>query len=157
MNYVDFLRSMNNATEIWKKEAEKWLRQKAIEIMEKEYNRFDTLTLIHDYMIEKEKQDERWQALTEDGRQARIASYQELLKLQREEADSYLITIEDLEKLYGKHNLRLPIKKEGWVNVYDCGKGDRLCKLILPTEEEAKENISDEYHYIATVKIEWEE
>ena len=57
-------------------------------------------------MAEKEQQDERWQALTEDGRQARIASYQELLKLQKEEADSYLITIEDLEKLYGKHNLQ---------------------------------------------------
>lgn len=55
--------------------------------------------------MDKQAQDKRWQALSEDGRQARIASYQELLKLQTEEANSYLITIEDLEKLYGKHNL----------------------------------------------------
>ena len=105
MNYVDFLKGMNNATEIWKKEAEKWVHKRAKEIIEEESEKFDTLIEIQNYMIDKQAQDERWKALTEDGRQARIASYNELLKLQKEEANSYLITIEDLEKLYGKHNL----------------------------------------------------
>ena len=67
--------------------------------------------------MDKQAQDARWQALTEDGRQARIASYKELLKLQKEEADSYLITIEDLEKLYGKHNLNPKTTPKTWEDV----------------------------------------
>lgn len=55
--------------------------------------------------MNKEQQDKNWRELSEDGKQSRIASYQELLKLQKEGKDSYLITIEDLEKLYGSHNL----------------------------------------------------
>ena len=69
--------------------------------------------------MDKQAQDERWQALTEDGRKSRIASYKELLKLNKEEADSYLITIEDLEKLYGKHNLNPEPQIKTWEDVED--------------------------------------
>ena len=74
--------------------------------------------------MDKQAQDERWQALTEDGRQARIASYKELLKLQKEEADSYLITIEDLEKLYGTHNLNPEPQIKTWEDVEEYYKNE---------------------------------
>ena len=91
-------------------------------------NPIDTLIEIQNYMIDKQAQDERWQALTEDGRQARIASYKELLKLQKEEADSYLITIEDLEKLYGSHNLNPKPQIKTWDDV------EKECGDILNTD-----------------------
>lgn len=117
MNNNVFLQGMREATEKWKQEAEKWLYKRAKEIIEEESEKFDTLIEIQNYMMDKQAQDERWKALTEDGRQARIAGYQELLKLPREEANRCLITIEDLEELYGKHNLNPEPQIKEWKDV----------------------------------------
>ena len=49
-----------------------------------------------------------------------------------------------------------PIKKEGWVNIYNDGSnittGD-----VYSNKEEAIKNINFKCNYITTVKIEWEE
>ena len=51
-----------------------------------------------------------------------------------------------------------PIKREGWTNVYkDKDGGVYLSGLIFESEKEAKEAVNGNNHYIATIKIEWEE
>ena len=51
----------------------------------------------------------------------------------------------------------LPIKKEGWVNIYKMGiKKTRQCGNIFETEKEAL-NFKGDKNYIASIKIEWEE
>ena len=102
--------------------------------------------------MDKQAQDERWQALTEDGRQARIASYKELLKLQKEEADSYLITIEDLEKLYGKHNLNPePLTPKTWEDVEKEGLDEFEYELDKPNSSKKDSKIAMKCQ--ATLKI----
>ena len=48
-----------------------------------------------------------------------------------------------------------PIKKEGWINVYNVHSLDVTGKNIYPTEEAALANKG--FDCIATIKIEWEE
>lgn len=51
-----------------------------------------------------------------------------------------------------------PIKKEGWVNVFESTKGYKYCyKSIFPSEKEARCAGETYKTYIATVKVEWEE
>lgn len=50
----------------------------------------------------------------------------------------------------------VPIKREGWVNVY---KDDKTIYTgdIYPSEKEAKEDKGDDLYYVTTTKIKWEE
>ena len=51
-----------------------------------------------------------------------------------------------------------PIKREGCTNIYkDKDGGVYLSGLIFESEKEAKEAVNGNNHYIATIKIEWEE
>ncbi len=51
-----------------------------------------------------------------------------------------------------------PIKKEGWVNIYNYGS-NRTTGDVYSNKEEAIKNINfnSNFKYITTVKIEWEE
>ena len=51
-----------------------------------------------------------------------------------------------------------PIKKEGWVNIYNDGN-NRTTGDVYSNKEEAIKNINfnSNFKYITTVKIEWEE
>lgn len=49
-----------------------------------------------------------------------------------------------------------PIKKEGWVNIYNDGN-NRTTGDVYSNKEEAIKNINFKCKYITTVKIEWEE
>lgn len=49
-----------------------------------------------------------------------------------------------------------PIKKEGWVNIYNYGS-NRKTGDVYSNKEEAIKNINFKCKYITTVKIEWEE
>ena len=64
-------------------------------------------------------------------------------------------TSDGLFNKYGdcQHNddlMMLPEKKEGWVNVY-------ALNTCYSSKEEAEANIDQDYEYVRTVKIEWEE
>lgn len=49
-------------------------------------------------------------------------------------------------------------KKEAWTNVYkDKNGGIYLSGLIFESEKEAKEAVNGNNHYVATIKIGWEE
>lgn len=51
-----------------------------------------------------------------------------------------------------------PTKREGWVNVYKFEDDSfYLSGLIFESEKEAKDAVNGNNHYIATIKIEWEE
>lgn len=51
------------------------------------------------------------------------------------------------------------IKREGWVNIYECKNDTRTLGCLFSSEEEAIENklIGHVSGYIKTIKIEWEE
>ena len=94
MNYTDYLKSINDAIEIWKKEAEKWLHKRAKEIIEEESEKFDTLKIIKEYMIDKQAQDERWNKLSQEEREGLMEAY-------KRNPDSCLFST----RYFGSHNL----------------------------------------------------
>ena len=49
----------------------------------------------------------------------------------------------------------VPIKKEGWVNIYQDNK--LKCNSIFDTKEKAEEIGRSSDNYITTIKIEWEQ
>lgn len=53
--------------------------------------------------------------------------------------------------------INIPVKREGWVNIYHSTRADGLeCGTVHPTEADAK-GCARLVDAIATVKIEWEE
>ena len=50
----------------------------------------------------------------------------------------------------------IPIKREGWVNIYNFEENRIVTGDVYLNKEEAIKNIRDK-KYIATVKVEWEE
>ena len=61
--------------------------------------------------------------------------------------DGYIV---DSQNPKDEDLMKLPEKKEGWVNIYDD-------MIIYESEEEAKIGIATARNYIATTKVEWEE
>lgn len=56
--------------------------------------------------MKREEQDKRWAELSDDGKQARIKAYNELLEMNsNSDLWTYNFALHDLEELYGKHNL----------------------------------------------------
>ena len=49
----------------------------------------------------------------------------------------------------------VPIKKEGWVNIYQ--DNELKCNSIFDTKEKAEEIGKSSDNYITTIKIEWEQ
>ena len=50
-----------------------------------------------------------------------------------------------------------PVKKSGWINLYRVDSITTLGAQVYNTEEEAKSVARNEFSYISTTKIEWEE
>lgn len=50
----------------------------------------------------------------------------------------------------------VPIKKEGWVSVYKTKLGYIYLSEVFGSKEEA-EDMAEQYNYVTTTKIEWEE
>lgn len=50
-----------------------------------------------------------------------------------------------------------PVKREGWVNLYRSKNGDIYPSPIYNTKDEAIASKRGVYHYIDTLKLEWEE
>lgn len=50
-----------------------------------------------------------------------------------------------------------PEKHEGWVNLYRSALDVTYAGCVYTSKKEAEECIDDSGHYVATVKIEWEE
>ena len=48
-----------------------------------------------------------------------------------------------------------PIKREGWINIYDSDSS--FYRNIYKTKEDAIDGINENFMYLATIKIEWEE
>lgn len=161
-----FFQNMQELTAKWKVEAEKWLYKRAKEILEEESSKSDTLKIIQEDMIEKDKQDELWKVLSEETKQEYREKYKFHLADSKREMKlidgAYDLTVlrshtivDELVNMFGIHNLNPgSVKKEGWVNVYKDG-----CHLvgykIYSTKEEAER--AEGEHYITSVKIEWEE
>ena len=55
----------------------------------------------------------------------------------------------DFDKQNDEDLMMLPEKKEGWINIYK--------EQCYKTKEEAVQNKCDDYAYIDTIKVEWEE
>ena len=49
------------------------------------------------------------------------------------------------------------VKKSGWINLYRVDSITTLGAQVYNTEEEAKSVARNEFSYISTIKIEWEE
>ena len=50
-----------------------------------------------------------------------------------------------------------PTKKEGWMNLYKNRNGAYPSNFIFESEKEAKKAVNGNNHYVATIKIDWEE
>lgn len=48
-----------------------------------------------------------------------------------------------------------PVKREGWINIYDSNSS--FCRNIYKTKEDAIDGINENFMYLTTIKIEWEE
>ena len=48
-----------------------------------------------------------------------------------------------------------PIKREGWINIY--GSDSIFYRNIYKTKEDAIDGINENFMYLTTIKIEWEE
>ncbi len=112
---------------------------------------------------------------TRDGRKVRIVCYD--LKAEHRRSYPLVALVEDNEEgeyietyseqgvaygdVQGADNdlMMLPEKHEGWVNVYDTGKGHSVYQSkVYDTEEEAKKGlpVCTSFNMI-TVKLEWKE
>ncbi len=108
--------------------------------------------------------------ITRDGKSARIICTDRVCKTHtilallfededrdREEVYQYTSKGEYYPNASSPHDLFfVPIKKEGWINVYrgNGGYNTFVCNRIFATKEEAQKKEKD---LIATIKIEWEE
>ena len=105
--------------------------------------------------------------MTRDGRKARILC----TDMKNEQPILALVTERDIEDIhfyyqngawcneFPENKLDLffaPIKREGWINIYqDSNKYPRTGNIYKTKEEAITNKVSD--NYIATIKIEWEE
>lgn len=109
--------------------------------------------------------------ITRDGKSARIICTDRVCKTHtilallfedgdrdREEVYQYTSKGEYYSNASSPHDLFfVPVKKEGWINIY------KINSIISPgpraydTKKEAESAAGDKSYYIATIKIKWEE
>lgn len=118
--------------------------------------------------LDIQKAREGYPVCTRDGRKARVLCYD----FKQDEEYPILVAVENkdgkecallysndgISKMSKSSNNELvmfPIKRTGYINIYD---NDRVCKKIFETEEKAEIAAnSTPDKYIKTIKIEWEE
>ena len=123
-----------------------------------------------DFNLEEFKKNPNQKVVTRDGREVRIictdAKGEEpivalLYNKNRDEENVYTYNRDGY--FYGNNDSCLdlffaPIKREGWVNVYNFEDDKRTIGCLFKSEEEANLHKYDRAsEYIKTIKIEWEE
>ena len=121
------------------------------------------------FSLDEFKKNPSRKIVTRDGRAVRIicTDFQSekpiigLVKIDENEEGAYNFSKD------GRHNLKedvvednldlffVPIKKEGWVNIYQDNK--LKWNSIFDTKEKAEEIGKSSDNYITTIKIEWEQ
>lgn len=120
------------------------------------------------FSLEKYLKNPDRKIVTRDGRSARIVCTDRVCKTHtilallfededsdREEVYQYTSKGEYFPNASSPHDLFfVPIKKTGWINIYECAGNANASRRIFNTKEEAQKNAKN---LIATLKIEWEE
>lgn len=101
--------------------------------------------------------------VTKDGKKVRIictdrnSIYPVIALVNNGCEDIYTYNEKGVDAGISKLNLFFaPEKREGWMNIYKISNG-LIGRRVYGSKEEAEKNIADNYGYITTCKIEWEE
>lgn len=104
---------------------------------------------------------------TRDGKSARIICFD--AKVDDDSIIALISIDENTEEIhryniYGKHYVfnawdlvMTSVKKEGWINIYTGVNGEFVSGSVFKREADAINNKVEEFDYITTKKIEWEE